>query len=257
MSSAAASWWKPTPAQKLTWQWQLTGTLDTSLAVNVYDIDLFDVSAAQIQSLKASGRKVICYFSAGTYEGWRSDWKTFFPFITGDSYNGNQPPFAGKMAEWDERWLDIRRIDLLAPIMRSRLDLAVQKGCDAVEPDNVDAYTNTGEVGLPLVGQDQLNYNRWLAQEAHARGLSIGLKNDVDQLAQLVGDFDWALNEQCFQYSECSGYSVFVSAGKAVFGVEYQGNAATFCPQANAMQLSWLKKNLSLDAARVGCETYR
>ena len=249
-------WWKPSPTDNLTWQWQISGTLDASLDVDMYDVDLFDTSAAQIQSLQSAGRIVVCYFSAGTYEGWRPDWQEFFPFITGESYSGSEPPFAGNMAEWDERWLDIRRIDLLGPIMRSRLDLAVTKGCDAVEPDNMDAYTNLSEVDLPLTYQDQINYNRWIAQEAHARGLSVGLKNDVDQLADLVDYFDWALNEQCFQYNECSNYSIFTNAGKAVFGVEYQGSAANFCPQANAMQLFWLKKKLSLNAWRVGCEDY-
>lgn len=249
-------WWKPSPTDNLTWQWQISGTLDTSLDVDMYDVDLFDTSAAQIQSLQSAGRIVVCYFSAGTYEGWRPDWQEFFPFITGESYSGSEPPFAGNMAEWDERWLDIRRIDLLGPIMRDRLDLAVAKGCDGVEPDNMDAYTNLSEVNLPLTYQDQITYNRWIAQEAHARGLSVGLKNDVDQLADLVDYFDWALNEQCFQYNECNNYSIFTNAGKAVFGVEYQGSVANFCPQANAMQLFWLKKKLSLDAWRVGCENY-
>ncbi|WP_250461952.1 endo alpha-1,4 polygalactosaminidase [Microbulbifer litoralis] len=249
-------WWKPTPAQNLTWQWQINGTLDTSFDVDMYDVDLFDTPAAQIQDLKDQGRTVICYFSAGTYEGWREDWQLFFPFITDEQYTGNEPPFAGNMADWDERWLDIRRIDLLTDIMGARLDLAVSKGCDGVEPDNMDAYTNGDETGLPLIGADQLAYNRWIAQEAHARGLSVGLKNDVGQLADLVGDFDWALNEQCFEYNECSGYQVFINAGKAVFGVEYTGEPAQFCPQANNMNLSWLKKQLSLNSWRIGCEDY-
>lgn len=249
-------WWKPSPYDNLTWQWQINGNLDTSLDVDMYDVDLFDTSAAQIQSLKNQGRVVICYFSAGTYEGWRDDWQTHFPFIDDDAYDGNAPPFAGNMAEWDERWLDIRRIDLLTPIMTSRLDLAVTKGCDGVEPDNMDAYTNGSETQLSLTGADQIAYNRWIAQEAHARGLSVGLKNDVDQLADLVDDFDWALNEQCFQYNECAGYQVFINAGKAVFGVEYQDSAANFCPQANSQNLYWLKKNLALDSWRIGCEDY-
>lgn len=250
------AWWQPSPYDNLTWQWQISGSLDTSLDVDMYDVDLFDTSAAQIQSLKNQGRVVICYFSAGTYEGWRSDWQTHFSFIDGESYDGDEPPFAGNMAEWDERWLDIRRIDLLTPIMTGRLDLAVSKGCDGVEPDNMDAYTNGSETQLSLNGDDQIAYNRWVAQEAHARGLSVGLKNDVDQLADLVDDFDWALNEQCFQYNECSGYQVFVNAGKAVFGVEYQGSAASFCPQANSQDLYWLKKTLALDSWRVSCDTY-
>jgi hypothetical protein len=223
----------------------------------MYDIDLFDTPASTIRQLKAAGRVVVCYFSGGTYEGWRSDWKDNFSFIAGSSYTGSEPPFAGNMAEWDERWLDIRRIDLLEPIMRKRLELAKSKGCDAVEPDNMDAYTNGSETKLPLTYQDQLTYNKWLADLAHDVGLSIGLKNDVNQLADLVDSFDWALNEQCFQYNECNAYtSTFIKKNKAVFGVEYQGAASSFCPKANAMGLSWLKKKLSLLAYREGCESY-
>lgn len=251
-------WWQPSPSDNLTWQWQLQGNIDHSYDVDVYDVDLFDVSAEEITQLKAEGRTVICYFSAGTYEGWRPDWQQHFSFITNDSYSGDEPPFTGNMAEWDERWLDIRRIDLLAPIMTARLDMAKNKGCDAVEPDNMDAWTNPSEVNLnpALSGNDQLTYNKWLAQQAHERGLSIGLKNDVDQLAELVDHFDWALNEQCFQYNECDNYSVFTNAGKAVFGVEYQGDISNICEQARTMDLFWMKKNLSLNAWRQGCEDY-
>ncbi len=254
------TWWQPSPADALTWQWQLQGSIDHSFSVDVYDIDLFDTSAAEIAQLKDEGRIVICYFSAGTYEGWREDWQQFFSFITDDSYNGNKPPFAGKMDDWDERWLDIRRIDLLGPIMKARLDLAKEKGCDAVEPDNMDAWTpdNASAVNLSpvLTGEDQIRYNQWLADEAHARGLSIGLKNDVDQLDALVASYDWALNEQCFQYKECDGYSVFTQANKAVFGVEYQGDINTICAKADQLSLFWMKKKLSLQAWRQGCEDY-
>lgn len=259
LDSAAGStndWWQPSPDDELTWQWQINGSLNTTLNVDMYDVDLFDTSTGTIEQLKNDGRIVTCYFSAGTYEGWRSDWTEFFPFITGDNYAGSQPPFAGNMADWDERWLDIRRMDLLEGIMSARMDLAVTKGCDAVEPDNMDAYTNGGETELNLTAQDQLNYNRWIANLAHSRGLSVGLKNDVEQLADLVDDFDWALNEQCFQYNECEDYQVFINAGKAVFGVEYHGDPADFCVQANQQKLFWLKKSLALTAWRIGCENY-
>jgi len=255
-SAGGGDWWRPSPAEDLTWQWQINGKLDTGLDVDMYDVDLFDTSATSIAELKASGKTVICYFSAGTYEGWRDDWQQFFSFISNEEYSGDKPPFAGNMADWDERWLDIRRIDLLAPIMRSRMALAASKGCDGVEPDNMDAYTNGSETELNLTYSDQLTYNRWIAEQAHLAGLSVGLKNDVEQLEDLVDDFDWALNEQCFQYNECEGYSVFTSSGKAVFGVEYKGNAGNFCPKANSMGLSWLKKRLALDSWRIGCEGY-
>jgi hypothetical protein len=206
----------------------------------MFDIDLFDAPQSVINQLHSMGRIVICYFSAGSWEDWRPDAGSFPAAVKGSS-NG-----------WPgEKWLDIRRIDLLSPIMGARLDLAAQKGCDGVEPDNVDGYTNS--TGFPLTYNDQLLYNRWLAEAAHDRGLSVGLKNDIDQVGDLVDNFDWALNEQCFQYNECDSLLPFVQAGKAVFGVEYQGSTSTFCPRANAMNFDWLKKNLNLDAYRAAC----
>ena len=112
--------------------------------------------------------------------------------------------------------------------MQARLDLAVSKGCDGVEPDNVDSYANSN--GLGLTAADQLDFNRFVAAEAHKRGLSVGLKNDLDQVKTLQPAYDWALNEQCSQYGECSSLTPFVTAGKAVFGVEYTGSASYVFP---------------------------
>lgn len=231
--------WQPAPGTS--WQWQLSGTIDTSFEVEMYDIDLFDAPQNVIDELHENGRIVICYFSAGSYEEWRPDAGDFPPAVIGSPLDG-----------WPgEAWLDIRNTAALSPIMAARLDMAVEKKCDGVEPDNVDGYAN--ESGFPLTAQDQITYNTWLAAEAHTRGLSIGLKNDLDQVETLVTHFDWALNEQCFQYEECELLLPFVQAGKAVFGVEYEGNTADFCPQANALNFDWLQKNLELDAWRVAC----
>ncbi|NMB77356.1 MAG: endo alpha-1,4 polygalactosaminidase [Myxococcales bacterium] len=232
--------WRPAPGTN--WQWQLSGTIDTSFDVVMYDIDLFETPAATIADLHAAGRIVICYFSAGSYENFRPDKDDFPPEILGEVMDG-----------WpDERWLDVRA-QALRPIMQRRLDLAVQKGCDGVEPDNVDGYQNNS--GFPLTAADQLAYNRFLASEAHARNLSVGLKNDLDQVPQLVADFDWALDEECFAYDECDTLLPFIRAGKAVFQVEYGSAslAATVCPQANALNFDTLIKNLDLDAWRVSC----
>lgn len=231
--------WQPAPGTS--WQWQLSGQIDTSFDVVMYDIDLFYTPQTVIDTIHSDGRVVICYFSAGSYEAWRPDAAQFPAEVLGAPLDG-----------WEgEQWLDIRRIDLLTPIMVARLDLAMQKGCDGVEPDNVDGYAN--ESGFPLTGDHQLTYNRWLAQAAHQRGLSIGLKNDLDQIPQLVHDFDWALNEQCFEYDECETLLPFIEANKAVFGVEYTGNPDDFCPRANALNVDWLYKHLELDEYRVAC----
>ena len=161
------------PAPGTTWQWQLSGAIDTSHAVAMYDIDLFDAPPAAIDSLHRSGRMVVCYFSAGSWENWRPDQGTFPAAVKGKTLDG-----------WpDERWLDVRRLDLLGPIIEARLDLAVARGCDGVEPDNVDGYANS--TGFPLTAAEQRRYNTWLAERAHERGLSVGLKNDLDQVPAL------------------------------------------------------------------------
>nr|MBN1229552.1 endo alpha-1,4 polygalactosaminidase [Anaerolineae bacterium] len=224
--------WQPVPGTS--WQWQLAGEVNTSWEVDMYDIDLFDTPASTIARLHADGRIVICYFSAGSHEDWRPDADSFPREVIG-----------ARLAGWPgERWLDIRQIDALAPLMEDRLDLAVAKGCDGVEPDNVDGYSNRS--GFPLTAADQIVYNRWLAESAHARGLSIGLKNALDLASDLVDYFDWALNEQCFQYGECEALLPFIEAGKAVFGVEYEGDPAEYCPQAVMMGFSWLTKSADL-----------
>ncbi len=231
--------WQPSPGTS--WQWQLSGTLDTSIDVQMYDIDLVETPVTTIADLHAAGRTVICYLSAGSWEKYRPDADQYPEEILGNTLDG-----------WpDERWVDYRRIDLLGPILAARMDLAVDKGCDGIEPDNIDGYTNN--TGFALSAADQLAFNRWLAGQAHARGLSIGLKNDIDQVPDLVNLFDWALNEQCFQYDECDLLLPFIQAGKAVFGVEYSGDTADFCPRANAENFDWLKKNRNLDAWRQSC----
>jgi hypothetical protein len=208
----------------------------------MYDIDLFDSTAATISSLHSKGRAVICYFST-QYENWRPDASKFTAAVLGSNLD-----------DWPgERYVDIRS-SVVRSIMTDRMDLAVSKGCDGLEPDNVDGYTNSN--GFSLTAANQLDFNTFLATEAHKRGLSIGLKNDLDQVSALVSKFDWALNEQCNQYSECTSLTPFVTAGKAVFGVEYSGSAGTVCPNMVNKKFSWLMKSLNLDASGTQCCTY-
>lgn len=233
------------------WQWQLTGPLDETVLDGVknprkmYDIDLFRHSAETISRLRAKGIVVICYLSAGSAEDWRPDYHKFPESVKGRTLDG-----------WPgETWLDIRQIDVLSPVIAARMDLARDKGCDGVEPDNIDAYQN--DSGFRLSGAHQLAYNRHLASLAHSRGLSIGLKNDIGQIDQLVHEYDWALNEQCHQYDECDGYAAFTARNKAVFGVEYRGSTSDFCPEANASDYDWLRKDLDLTAKRTACREGR
>jgi hypothetical protein len=233
--------WRPAPGT--TWQLQLTGSpFDSWLDVEMYDLDLFDTDPTVIATLHQQGRKAICYISAGTFENWRPDVNRFPASAKGKS-NG-----------WPgEKWLDIRQLDVLGPIMEARMDLCKAKGFDGIDPDNVDGYTNN--TGFPLSSVEQMTFNIFLANAAHARGLSVGLKNDVSQVKVLEPLFDWALNEECFRYKECDLLKPFVQAGKAVFHVEYNQEPAAFCPATTALGFSSLKKNTNLDAYRVACES--
>jgi hypothetical protein len=230
--------WVPRP--HTTWQWQLTTPVDRSVPARMFDIDLFENSAAVVKALHRDGRKVVCYVDVGTYENFRPD-RDSFP-----------RSLLGKPNGWPgERWLDIRRLGELKPIMRARLAQCARKGFDGVEPDNVDAYVN--DTGFSITYNQQLTYNRWLARTAHQLGLSIALKNDLGQVRALEPGFDFALVEQCFEYSECSELRPFVAAHKAVFEVEYNLPPSRFCARANATGLMAMRKTLDLDRTRIPC----
>lgn len=237
--------WSPRPGT--TWVWQLSGTLDTSVDADVYDVDLVETSDQIMQKLRADGRIIICYFSAGTREDYRADADAFPQTAVGKA-----------LPEWpDEQWLDIRDTTV-RQVMLTRMDLAQQRGCDAVEPDNVDAYIN--DSGFPLTQSDQLDYLRFLATEAHQRGLSIGLKNAVELVPDLVDEFDWTLNEECLAYNECDAVQPFIDAGKAVFHVEYVDNydqgatlQNTVCANPTRAGFSTLIKVWDLDAWFLTC----
>lgn len=240
-TSASSSWWKPLPDRPIHWQWQI-GTVFSYPSnliqnVTVYDIDGFNTSVSTVTSLHGQGLKAICYISAGTWEDWRPDASSFPSLVKGNS-NG-----------WPgEKWLDIRS-SAVRDIMKARLDMCKAKGFDAVEPDNIDGYSNS--TGFPLTATDQISFNRFLAAEAHARGMSVMLKNDVDQIGQLVGDFDMALNEECYDYNECSGYRQFVGANKAVFITEYNNFSGSTCSGANTEHFNLIYRDLDLTAAGV------
>jgi hypothetical protein len=121
-----------------TWQIILSQPLTLSSSsssitpnVSVFDIDLFDTPTSTIQQLHALGKRVLCYFSAGSYEDWRADAAQFTQQDLGHDLDG----WAG------EKWLNINS-ENVRRIMKDRIDLAKEKGCDGVDPDNVDGYVS-------------------------------------------------------------------------------------------------------------------
>ncbi|MBV6703280.1 endo alpha-1,4 polygalactosaminidase, partial [Kitasatospora aureofaciens] len=193
-----------------------------------------------VAALHAKGRKVICYINAGSWENFRPDSAAFAKAL-----QGSDTGWKG------EKWFDVRKIDQLKPLMAARFDMCRSKGFDAIEPDTIEAYNQNS--GFPLTGDDQIKYNRMLAELAHERGLAIGLKNDLDQIPALINDFDFAVNEECSQYDECDRVAPFVKAGKAVFHVEYKLDADQFCGKTKSLGFSSMQKKLDLNAWRKPC----
>jgi hypothetical protein len=234
-AQAQGGWWKP--AQRLTWYWQLQGTVDNAEPVAAYDIDGFENSAAEVAALHAAGKHVICYIDVGTAEDFRPDYSEFPKSVLGRS-NG-----------WPgERWLDIRKLSALEPIMTARFQMCREKGFDAVEPDNIEGYAN--KTGFPLTAAEQLTYNEWVAGEVHSLGMAVLQKNDGEQTSQLFSYFDGALSEQCNEYRECADFEPYLAAGEPVLNAEYRLKTGKFCAADEAAGIMGARYNLALDGKR-------
>jgi hypothetical protein len=232
---------RPRPTPAASYQIQLAGTPDTAVEADVYTLDL-TTDASVIAALHAAGRVVLCYFSGGTYEPFRDDAAGFPQAALGSAL----PDYP------NERWIDVRD-GAVRVVMRDRVERAAQIGCDGIHPSNLDGYLQT--TGFQLTEGDQTAYDRWIAEQAHALGLSAGLVDgDVALAGLLVADFDWAVVWSCVD-AGCGAAAPFVVAGKPVFAVEFGGSAtaADLCPKARAIGLSAVIKNQSLDAFRAGC----
>jgi PKD repeat protein len=258
--------WPPTlnpdpEVQPPKWDWQLAVPikLNPDPDIMIYDIDMFEnENSGAVQMLHDKGYKVICYLDVGSWEDWRDDKDEFPQSILGATYDGFP----------DERWLDIRDVNpaksttgtKLASILSARFDRAMNMGCDAVEPDNMDVYDTTAHEssGFPLTYEDQIYFNLWVAQEVHQRQMLVGLKNDINQARdpRIYNTFDFVVSEQCFQYNECDYFSEFLAANKPVFLAEYGRALTKFCPDAKAMRISAIKKRTSLNAVREDCSDY-
>jgi hypothetical protein len=282
-STAAGACWQP--AVGMRWQYQLqaarnaagtaclypaTGGINVNIsgppagggpAVRpaVFDIDfqtdgfctggtITQENTAAVTAIHASGAHAICYVDAGTAETFRPDYPDYVTFNnqSGGALFGK--PVGGFRNEF---WLNINndkgQRDFILAEVAKRVGRCAADGFDAVEFDNVDAYQN--KTGLPISADTQLLFNSSLANLAHGKGLTAALKNDLGQLTDLKPYFDFAINEQCFQFKECNfpppGLPDWTASGKAVFNVEYKSSALN-CPLAATYQISSILKTVDL-----------
>jgi hypothetical protein len=225
VAAAARAHARWSPPAHLTWYWQLQGRVRVE-NVDASDIDAFSNSAAEVARLHALGQHVICYVDVGSWERWRPDAGRFPRAVLGKS-NG-----------WPgERWLDVRRLSVLEPIMSARLALCARKGFDAVEPDNMDGFENP--TGFHISPRQQLAYDDWVARTVHGLGMAVFEKNDPEQSAALEPHFDGVLDEQCNQYHECAAFRPYLRAGKPVLNAEYRRSLyPAFCANDRRLGIS-------------------
>jgi hypothetical protein len=234
------------PPRDIRWNWVLspvTGGLgDFGATARLIDADMFVTSAALVGALHRQGRHAYCYIDAGSWESDRPDAGKFPKIVLGAAYAGFP----------DERWLDIRRLDILGPLMLARMKSCKAKGFDGAQFDNLDGFY-VQRTGFALTAQDQLTYNTFLANAAHSLGLGAALENDIRQSTEMARYFDWAIfeldrdidNLPCFYGTSCTGFMPFVRAGKAVMVVDYDG-VAKFCTLANARDFNGIRKHEDL-----------
>lgn len=209
----------------VSWYWQITGAVKPDRPETVYDISAFRAKPELIAQLKRAGKQVICYFSAGTHEPNRPDAAEFPAGALGKPMKG-----------WEtERWLDVRH-PAVRELMVRRIEMARQKGCDGIEPDNTDGFRT--DTGFPLTEADQIDYYRFLADAAHARGLLIALKNTIGLVAELIDFADFAIVESCYDDGDCGSYAGFARQGKAVLIAHYGPYNAALCREARASGFS-------------------
>lgn len=236
------------PAGKLAWDWQIGAATEAKVAlpagVSLLDLDGFETSAAKVAGLKAQGVYAVCYLNVGSYESYRPDAAQYPDFLKIQT-DPNWP---------DESFVDIRDVfregSVLAGILDRRLALCADKGFDAVEPDNLQNDQNVTS-GV-ITRQDQLDFNGWLADRAHAHGLAILQKNGPDSILQadrqgrlMVDLFDGVLNESCQRYKECGPLAEYVRRGKLALNVEYR-QADLNCAAMNSLGVNSIFKDLYL-----------
>ena len=165
-----------------------------------------------VAELHALGDHVVCYIDVGTAENWRPDFSEFPAALLGAS-NG----WAG------ERWLDTNPSGpdyaTLQRIMTARFEMCKNNGFDAVEPDNLDGAVNGTGFNITTAEGDQ--YAEWVANEIHSLRMAVAQKNFETQSSVLEPYFDFVIEEQCYQYGDCTDLAPYYENGKAVLEVNY------------------------------------
>ncbi len=190
------------------WDWQIGRVAPLERkgahAVDMYDVDGFLTTTDEITAMHTEWQaatlphpKVSCYLDLA-WEAYRPDGSTepqgAFPATTlGNVYYGYP----------QERWVDVRQLDALKPMIDHRIAMCAAKGFDSVELDDIDSYDPPTETGFQLTPGDWQNFLAYTDNEVHRYGMTAMWKNSP-LLAWWGRQYtDGAVVEECYVYTQC------------------------------------------------------
>lgn len=227
------------------WDWQLSGPVDLDRDVEMLGLDPDLVTREQLEALRAQGIDTVCHVNVGT--------------LVQGSPEGNALPAAtiGNTHEDDpqERYLDIRRVHYLVPVITKRFVACKDQGFTAIEPDNLDVHVK--DSGFPISQADAIRYATTLAHVAHGLGLRIAQKNAPDLTGALQPHFDMAISDGCFEKGICEHFAAYPKANKPAFNAEYTDTDIEFgkaCAEGARLNINMIRKDRTVSAPVITCQ---
>jgi len=188
------------------WDWQIGRTVPLQRtgrnAVDIYDVDGFLTTRAEVTAIKTTWQaatlphpRAVCYLDLA-WEDYRPDATpgTAFPAAAlGHVYYGYP----------EERWVDLRQLDALEPMLRERIGMCARKGFDAVELDDIDSFDPPSTTGFHLTPGDLQNFLAYAFNEIHQDGMTALWKNSP-YLSWWGRQYaDGAVVEECYLDHAC------------------------------------------------------
>jgi len=191
------------------WDYQLGGNRPVPAHVGIVERDRL---AAPL-----SGAYNVCYVNGfQTQVEQKGFWHRHWSLVLKDA---GRPVVDSVWGEW---LLDTRtraKRHALLKIIGAWTQRCADDGFDAVEFDNLDSFSRSHHL---LTRADNKKYAALLVRRAHTAGLAAAQKNWGEWDGTSVG-FDFAVAEQCAQFSECASYVDHY--GSHVLAVEYLGTS--------------------------------
>ena len=240
--AASSGTWAPPPANAA-FDYQIGSPYTPPAGVSVVSRDHGAAAAAGLYN--------ICYVNA--FQAQPDDlswWQSKHPSVL-------LRDASGKVVidkDWNEALLDYstaaKRAELTT-VVGTWIDECAGKGFQGLEPDNLDSYTRSK--GL-LTESQAVAYAASLTSYAHGKGLAVGQKNTADlstATAKQVG-FDFAVAEECADFSECQSYTA--SYGTHVIVIEYSQSGFTKACNSYGSKLSVVLRDV--DVTSPGSKSY-